>query len=246
MLGDMGRPCANIDRVLSKCTPINLDLSLKKCNFFQEELLALGHKFSGLNLDIDQNKVVAVLQKPVPRNSKEMQSFLRFSSYYRNHSKTFAHITSRLGASLHQRQILDGEPRIGLICYIFRKEKYLEDRYGETQTYRLFLVLALENLHYYLEGVVFEVYTDFTALKPLLNMKTINRHMLRLQIAIQEYRGNINIIYKEGKIHTNSDGLRRWPLDNVKSNPDYEVEVAAKITIHFMEIDRRKNFKFAE
>ncbi|MBW0594230.1 hypothetical protein O181_133945, partial [Austropuccinia psidii MF-1] len=61
-----------------------------------------------------------------------------------------------------------------------------------------------------------------------------------------EYRGNLTIIYKEGKGHTNADGLRRWPLDNVKSNPDYDPEVAAKIPIHFMEIDRKKIFRFSE
>ncbi|MBW0488157.1 hypothetical protein O181_027872 [Austropuccinia psidii MF-1] len=77
-------------------------------------------------------------------------------------------------------------------------------------------------------------------------MKTTNRHMLMWQIAIQEYKGNINIIYKEGKNHTNADGLSRWPLDNVKSNPDYDPQVAAKIPIHFMEIDRKKNFRFSE
>ncbi|MBW0499018.1 hypothetical protein O181_038733 [Austropuccinia psidii MF-1] len=50
-----------IDRVLSKFTPINMKISLKKCNFRQKELLALGHKVSGLSLAIDQNKVEAVL-----------------------------------------------------------------------------------------------------------------------------------------------------------------------------------------
>ncbi|MBW0523273.1 hypothetical protein O181_062988 [Austropuccinia psidii MF-1] len=77
-------------------------------------------------------------------------------------------------------------------------------------------------------------------------MKTTNRHILRWQIAIQEYRGNMNIIYKEGKRHTNADDLRRWPLDNVKRNPAYDPEVAAKIPIHFMEVDGRKNFRFSE
>ncbi|MBW0506773.1 hypothetical protein O181_046488 [Austropuccinia psidii MF-1] len=77
-------------------------------------------------------------------------------------------------------------------------------------------------------------------------MKTTNRHMLRWKISIQEYRGNMTMIYKEGKSHTISDGLSRWPLDNVKSNPAYDPQVAAKIPIHFMEIDRRKNFKFSE
>ncbi|MBW0586248.1 hypothetical protein O181_125963 [Austropuccinia psidii MF-1] len=192
-----------------------------------------------------------------------MQSFLGFASYYRNHIKSFAHITSSLyklcskdvvfeitkermdayerikyeltnapvlilpdfelpfklyidaacsqglGAALHQRQIVDGEPREGVICYISRQLKDSEARYGATQTECLCLVWALEKLHYYLEGAVFEFYTDCTALKSLLNIKTTNIHMLRWQITIQEYRGNMTIIYKEGKSHTNADCLSR-------------------------------------
>ncbi|MBW0585148.1 hypothetical protein O181_124863 [Austropuccinia psidii MF-1] len=117
-----------------------------------------------------------------------MQSFLGFASYYRNHIRNFARITSSLyklfskgvvfeitkerrdayerikyeltnapmlilpdfelpfklyidaacsqglGAALHQRQIVYGEPREGLICYISRQLKYSESRYGATHT----------------------------------------------------------------------------------------------------------------
>ncbi|MBW0511728.1 hypothetical protein O181_051443 [Austropuccinia psidii MF-1] len=56
----------------------------------------------------------------------------------------------------------------------------------------------------------------------------------------------MTIIYKECKSHTNADGHRGWPLDHVKSIPDYDPEVAGKIPIHFMEIDRKKNFRFSE
>ncbi|MBW0490702.1 hypothetical protein O181_030417 [Austropuccinia psidii MF-1] len=49
----------------------------------------------------------------------------------------------------------------------------------------------------------------------------------------------------EEKSNTNADVLSRWPLDNFKSNSAYDAEVAAKIPIHFMEIDRRKNFRFS-
>ncbi|MBW0568553.1 hypothetical protein O181_108268 [Austropuccinia psidii MF-1] len=180
-----------------------------------------------------------------------MQSFLGFASYYRNHIKNFAHITSSLyklcskdvvfeitkerrdayerikyeltnapvlilpdfelpfklyidaacsqglGAALHQRQIVDGEPREGVICYISRQLKDSEARYGATQTECLCLVWTLEKFHYYLEGAVFEVYADCTALKSLLNMKTTNRHILRWKIAIQEYRGIMTIKYKK-------------------------------------------------
>ncbi|MBW0491942.1 hypothetical protein O181_031657 [Austropuccinia psidii MF-1] len=54
-----------IDRVLSKCTPVNLKISLKKCNFGKQELLELGHRVSPLSLAMDQNKVEAVPQKQV-------------------------------------------------------------------------------------------------------------------------------------------------------------------------------------
>ncbi|MBW0557893.1 hypothetical protein O181_097608 [Austropuccinia psidii MF-1] len=143
-----------------------------------------------------------------------MQSFLWFSSYYRNHIKKFAQKTSSLynlcskevvfeitkerraayerityeltnapvlilldfelpfklyideacsqglGAVLHQRQIVDGEPREGVRGYISRKLIASEARYVATQTESLCLVWALEKLHYYLEGAVLEVYTD--------------------------------------------------------------------------------------
>ncbi|MBW0506230.1 hypothetical protein O181_045945 [Austropuccinia psidii MF-1] len=151
-----------------------------------------------------------------------------------------------LGEALHQTQIVDGEPREGVICYISRQLKDSGARYGANRTEFLCLVWAVEKLHYYFEGVVFEVYTHCTASKSLLNMNTTNRHMLRWQIVIQEYRGNMTIIYKEGKSHTNTDILSRWPLDNVKSNPAYDSGVEAKIPIHFMEIDRKKNFIFSE
>ncbi|MBW0464597.1 hypothetical protein O181_004312 [Austropuccinia psidii MF-1] len=213
-----------------------IDIYNSKNRHITIELLALQHKVSGLRLAIDQDKLAAILQKPVPKIIKEMQSFFGAASYYRKNIKKNSHITSilyklcskyvvseitkergdsyerikyeltnapvlilpdfklllklyidsscskGLGEALHQRQIVDGEPREG------------------------------KKIHYYLEGAVFEVYTDCTALKSLLNMKTTNRHMLRWQIVIQEYRGNMTIIYKEGKIRTNADGLSRWLL----------------------------------
>ncbi|MBW0467541.1 hypothetical protein O181_007256 [Austropuccinia psidii MF-1] len=254
-----------IDGVLSKCTPINLKISLKKCNFVKQELLALGHKVSGLSLAIDQNKRLEVLLKEAPKNIKEMQSFLGRDAYGRIKEKLTnapvlilpglelpfklyidAACSQGLGVALHQRQIIDGEPREGVICYISRQLKDSKNRYEATQTEFLCLVWALEKIHYYLKGVVFEFYTDFTALKYLLTIKTTNSHILRWQIAIQEYRVDMAIKYKEAKSHTNADGLRVLPLENVKSNPDYYPEVEGKIAIHFMEMDRTKKFRFSE
>ncbi|MBW0583896.1 hypothetical protein O181_123611 [Austropuccinia psidii MF-1] len=85
-----------LSRVLTKIQSVNMKISLKKCHFGFKELKALGHVVSGLSLGIDKNKVAAVLLKPMPQNKKEIQSFLGFSGYYRQHIKDFASIARPL------------------------------------------------------------------------------------------------------------------------------------------------------
>ncbi|MBW0538807.1 hypothetical protein O181_078522 [Austropuccinia psidii MF-1] len=45
--------------------------------------------------------------------------------------------------------------------------------------------------------------------------------MLRWQIAIQEYIGNMTTVHKAENIHKNADGLSRWALGNTPDNPAY-------------------------
>ncbi|MBW0564496.1 hypothetical protein O181_104211 [Austropuccinia psidii MF-1] len=106
-----------------------------------------------------------------------------------------------LGAALHQVQIMHDKPVEGPICFISRKIKTIEDRYGVSLMECLCFFWALEKLNCSQEGCAFELITDFTAVKSLLNMKTPNRHMLRWQISIQEHRGNMTIAHKDGNIH---------------------------------------------
>ncbi|MBW0534793.1 hypothetical protein O181_074508 [Austropuccinia psidii MF-1] len=72
--------------------------------------------------------------------------------------------------------------------------------------------------------MLFELITNFTTVKSLFNMKTPNINMVRWQIAIQEYRGNMNIVHKDGNINRNADGLSRWQLPNEIYNPAYVSE----------------------
>ncbi|MBW0508592.1 hypothetical protein O181_048307 [Austropuccinia psidii MF-1] len=90
-----------------------------------------------------------------------------------------------LGAALHQTKIINYKPVEGPICFISRQIKPKEASYRASQIECLCLVWALEKLHYYLDGTVFDVITEFNAVKSLLNMKTPNRHMLRWKIDIQ-------------------------------------------------------------
>ncbi|MBW0510949.1 hypothetical protein O181_050664 [Austropuccinia psidii MF-1] len=126
-----------------------------------------------------------------------------------------------LGAVLHQVKIIDDKPTEGPVCYISRQIKPTEARYGSSQMKLLCLVWALEKLNYYPDGSVFEVITDCNAVNSLLNMKTTNRHMLRWQIAIQEYRGNMTMVHKQQNINKNADRLSRCALTNTPNNQAY-------------------------
>ncbi|MBW0586124.1 hypothetical protein O181_125839, partial [Austropuccinia psidii MF-1] len=81
-----------LSRSLTKIQLVNMKISLKKCHFGYKELKAIGHGLSGLSLGIDKTKVAAVFIKPMPQIKKEIQSFLGFSGYYRQHIKDFASI----------------------------------------------------------------------------------------------------------------------------------------------------------
>ncbi|MBW0531492.1 hypothetical protein O181_071207 [Austropuccinia psidii MF-1] len=126
-----------------------------------------------------------------------------------------------LGEALHHIQIIYDKHTEGPFCYISRQIKPTEARYCASQMECLCLVWALEKLHYNLDGSDFKVITDCNAMKSILNMKTPNRHMLRWQIGIQECRGKMTIVHKEGNIHKNADGLSRWELANTPDNPAY-------------------------
>ncbi|MBW0583915.1 hypothetical protein O181_123630 [Austropuccinia psidii MF-1] len=119
-----------------------------------------------------------------------------------------------IGAALHQVQIINDKPVEGPICFISRKIKPTEARYGASQMECLCLFWALEKLNSLLKGCVPELITDCTDVKSLLNMKKTNTHMLRWQIAIQQYRGNMSIVHKSRNINKNADRLSRWPLPN--------------------------------
>ncbi|MBW0501394.1 hypothetical protein O181_041109 [Austropuccinia psidii MF-1] len=90
-----GHMC-RLSRNLTKIQSVNMKISLKKFCFGFKELKALEHVVSGLSLGIDKNKAAAVLLKPMPQNKKEIQSFLGFAGYYRQHINDFACIARPL------------------------------------------------------------------------------------------------------------------------------------------------------
>ena len=68
----------------------NLKIKPKKCQFFDSSVLFLGHILLAKGISTNLEKVKRVKTWPVPKNIKEVQSFLGLASYYRQFISKFA------------------------------------------------------------------------------------------------------------------------------------------------------------
>jgi hypothetical protein len=114
-----------------------------------------------------------------------------------------------IGAALHQLQTVGEKEIKGPTCFISCQLKDSEKKYNASQLECLCLVWALEKLYYYLDGCKFEVITDCLALRSFIGLKTPSRHVMRWQIALQEWQGLMTIIHCDGLVHINTDALSR-------------------------------------
>ncbi|MBW0518192.1 hypothetical protein O181_057907 [Austropuccinia psidii MF-1] len=225
-----------LERVVQKIVQVNMKISLKKCHFAYGELKALGHVVSGLSLGIDKNEVAAVLLKPMPQTKKEMKSFLGFSGYYRQHIKDFAKIGKSLYKLCDQQTVYEmTEERVK--AYEELKNSLSNSPFLLIPDWKLLFKLYLDAcgeglgaaLHQTqiindkpVEGPICFISRQIKPTEARYEASQMEClclvHMLRWQIAIQEYRGNITIVHKSGNIHKNVDGLSRWALANTPEN----------------------------
>jgi hypothetical protein len=80
----------HINIVCSRIIEFGFTISLKKCRFGYNKVHALGHVVSGLTLAVDDNRVAAIRDWPVPTNVKSLMVFLGFAGYHRKHIPNFA------------------------------------------------------------------------------------------------------------------------------------------------------------
>ena len=80
----------NLKEVFERLKEANLKLSPKKCHFFKKQVKFLGHIVSENGVSTDPSKIQAVKDWPVPKNVKEVRSFVGLTSYYRKFISNYA------------------------------------------------------------------------------------------------------------------------------------------------------------
>ena len=79
-----------LDAVFQRLSEAGLKLKPSKCCLFQHSIKYLGHIVSKKGISTDPDKISSVQNWPVPKNIRELQSFLGFVGYYRRFIKNFS------------------------------------------------------------------------------------------------------------------------------------------------------------
>ncbi|KAG1925421.1 interleukin-1 receptor accessory protein-like 1-A [Pimephales promelas] len=87
---------ARLMKVLTRLREFGLKLSPEKCVFFQTSVRYLGHVVSRNGVETDPEKIAALKTWPVPKNLRELRSFLGFAGYYRRFVKAYSNIVKPL------------------------------------------------------------------------------------------------------------------------------------------------------
>lgn len=79
-----------LEHVFQRMRDANLKLKPSKCILFQRSVKFLGHVVSKEGIQTDPEKIESVQNWPIPKNAREIKSFLGLCSYYRKFVKGFA------------------------------------------------------------------------------------------------------------------------------------------------------------
>ena len=92
-----------LKEVFARLKKAGLKLHPKKCKFAMEEINFLGHKINGKGISVDEKKIGVIKTWPVPKNVKELQSFLGYCNYYRKFLRDYSKKTIPLNRLLQKR-----------------------------------------------------------------------------------------------------------------------------------------------
>ena len=82
--------------VFERLAKNGLKLSPSKCKLYQTKVSYLGHLISQDGIATDPEKIETLKSWPIPRNSKDLHSFLGFTSFYRKYVKHYSQVAEPL------------------------------------------------------------------------------------------------------------------------------------------------------
>lgn len=89
-----------VNAVLDKAQTNGFKFNINKCKFNVKEINFLGHKISSDGISVDENKIKAIIDLPIPKDKKELARILGMFNYVSKFIENFSEISQPLRALL--------------------------------------------------------------------------------------------------------------------------------------------------
>lgn len=86
---DFSQHLNNLEEVFKRLKNSNLKINPKKCKLLQKDVTYLGHVISEEGINSDPEKIAAVIDWPIPKNIRNVRSFLGICVIIGNWYKSF-------------------------------------------------------------------------------------------------------------------------------------------------------------
>ncbi|XP_043064078.1 uncharacterized protein LOC122320067 [Drosophila ficusphila] len=178
---------ANLAEVFRRLRAANLRINPKKCTFFQQRLVYLGHVISGEGVQTDPEKPVSALLKKGrkwswgPEQQAALEEIRRCLTTAPvlgcpDFDQRFILQTDASDVGL-EAVLSQGQEKV--IAYASHRLTPTEQNYTTTEKECLAIIWAIRKMRCYLEGYRFEVVTDHLALKWLNSIESPSGRIAR-------------------------------------------------------------------
>ncbi|KAK6139092.1 hypothetical protein DH2020_027172 [Rehmannia glutinosa] len=140
-----------------------------------DKVVFLGFVVSANGIEMEKEKVNAILDWPIPKSIAEVRSFHGLASFYRKFVKNFSTIAAPLNEIIKRKLVFIGEEGRP-IAYFSEKLKGAQLNYPTYDKELYALVRALETWQHYLWPKEFVIHTDHESLKYLKGQGKFYKH----------------------------------------------------------------------
>ncbi|KAI5752219.1 hypothetical protein M8J77_014983 [Diaphorina citri] len=117
----------NLKAVLDRLRSFNLKIQIDKTNFLCKEVAFLGHLVTPSGVKPNPDKINAVKNYPIPKNTKQLKGFLGLLGYYRKFIKNFAGLTKPLTMRLKKDAVINVKDQDYVECFEICKNLLIND-----------------------------------------------------------------------------------------------------------------------
>nr|XP_029148743.1 uncharacterized protein LOC114925331 [Arachis hypogaea] len=184
---------SHVSAVLGVLRKEKLYANLKKCTFCIDRVIFLGFVMSASGIEVDEEKVKAIHEWPMPKNAFDVRSFHGLAGFYKRFIKKFSTIAAPLTE----------EKRV--IAFFSEKLNLAQHKYSTYDKELYALVRALEVWQHYLLPKEFVIHADHESLKHLKGQGKLDKRHAKWVKFIETFL--YVIAFKQGKENVVVDAL---------------------------------------